>query len=150
MIKPPKENRCTSLEQLILFFLYDNPRGNHTTVSIQHSLKGQLGDLDELAEGMKMVRLDTDMEGNHDPISKSYNERSIADMQAGIELLIVKKLIRGKRDGTPGNITYCAIRLTREGERAAIVLREIANRDLAERLKSSRERVRAMGQLTIG
>lgn len=107
---------CSATEEAILLYLYNDPSGRHSTVSLASALEeGPTNG--EIAEEL-LSALNGSRKPNDSPTVR--RTRSASDVQTDIESLIVKKLICGKREGSSGEIGHSDIRLTKEGEREAI------------------------------
>jgi hypothetical protein len=110
-------------EEAILLHLYENPQGQHSTNTLASVLEDHSRTPEEIVADLKKL-LSSDVLGtpsDEEIESKAAKrQRDPVDVQIDIESLIVKGLVRGKREGTPGNIAHAEIQLTAKGEREAI------------------------------
>jgi hypothetical protein len=107
----PIAGKHSETEEAILLYLYENPEGTHSTASLASGPEKDSLTVREMTDDM----LEAVVEGR-----AVSTRRKPEDLQKDIESLIVKGLLRGRRRGTPGNITHADIELTPKGEREAI------------------------------
>jgi hypothetical protein len=119
-------------EEAILIYLYENPEGAHSTDSLASVLEDNSRTSEEV-----ITELETAIAGRTSDTKSPYagRTRKPEHVQKDIESLIVKALVRGRRQGNPGNITHADIELTPKGEREAI---------------EARNRVRAVAVRAVG
>jgi hypothetical protein len=125
----PGKNSDT--EEAILLYLYENPKGQHSTNTLASVLEDHSRTPEEIATDLKRLLSSGVLGTPSDEEIESMaakRQRDPVDVQTDIESLIVKGLVRGKREGAPGNITHADIQLTVKGDREAI---EAKNRDKA-------------------
>ena len=112
-------NTAPETEKAILLYLYEHPKGPHSTYSLAGVLEDNSINAEALAAEMKATSgvLGT----SESPPARAKATRQPEDVQEDVEALIQKGMVSGgKRTGTPGNITHTDIQLTQKGERAAI------------------------------
>ena len=113
----PIAGKYPDSEEAILLYLYENPEVNHSTDSLASALRDGSCTATEIADGLMMAVggcAVSDIELSEAKRSKPQ------DVQKGIEALIVRGLVIGRRQGAPGKITHTEIQLTLKGEREAI------------------------------
>jgi len=108
-------------EEDILIYLYNNPEERHSTDSIASRLEDATRSTEEIVNELKSAMTEQPIESNR---PKAKRMRKPEDVQRDVESLLVKGLIQGRRQGTPGHITHTDIQLTQKGEREAIVAKD--------------------------
>jgi predicted transcriptional regulator len=121
MARPP--NIAPETEKAILLYLYEHPKGPHSTYSLAGVLEDNSINPEALAAEIKAAS--GVLETSESPPARAKASRRPEDVQKDVEALIQKEMVRGgKRTGTPGNITHTDIQLTQKGERAAIDIKK--------------------------
>ncbi|WP_158786008.1 hypothetical protein [Granulicella sp. L46] len=121
----PNAPEYSESEVAILIYLFNHPDETHSTQSLttvveEPTLQQKVARLQVMLGFLGTGRT----ESERSETSDVKPTRNIEEVEKDVENLIAGGLVRGKRKGALGNITYAEIKLTYKGEQQAIMAKK--------------------------
>ncbi len=107
-------------EEAILLYLYNHPKEPHTTFSLADDLDDDARLREEFVAEKRASFSILGTPSDFNPETVRVTRRH-TEVQSDIESLIIKGLVDGQPTGQPGNITHEKIKLTKTGQREALI-----------------------------